>query len=138
MDSEKQTIAFQRLNTCIGPDTEYGIKTLDLHEPKGMGWRTEEEAREAHEQRRRKRDEFDRVMTARMGTLTSSDLDRLWETYTTSGTKIGQGQSVHSRDRDPELIVVGGALGREVVVGGVRGKVAARVLASRTGLLFMV
>ena len=90
----KQNDAFQFLNKCIGPDTEYGIKTLDVHEPYEMGWRTEEEAREAEEARRKAREEFDRVMTERVP-LNPTELDHLWETYTTSGPQIGQGQSVH-------------------------------------------
>ena len=93
-DTTMQTEAFQRLNTCIGPPTEYGLKTPDMHDPQEMGWRTEEESREAQETRERNRKEFDRVMTERVH-LNPTELDRLWKLHATSGTRIGKGQPVH-------------------------------------------
>lgn len=93
-DTAMQTEAFQRLNTCIGPPTEYGLKTPDVHDPQEMGWRTEEESREAQETRERNRKEFDRVMTERVH-LNPTELDRLWKLHATSGTRIGKGQPVH-------------------------------------------
>lgn len=93
-DLTLQTEAFKHLNTCIGPPTDYGMKTPDVYEPQEMGWRTEEEARQAEETRQRNRREFDRMMTKRVS-LNSTELDRLWKRHTTSGAEIGRGQSVH-------------------------------------------